>query len=201
MIRRMPGRGGRRTPQFAANIPRLFPSASRHRDCIQQELVALASHVTAVASSAQCILSKVPDGPERQRLVHACEQLVRAADEVVDPRSEIERLSEPGLEDAIHAFVGYQEQSASVRSAALAVAGKRERAPRILRQSDSDQQLSGARCSAMATRRESSTSWTLRIRTRIAPRSAPGSAWSLGLVWRYIGKVLEGCIPTRRSGA
>jgi hypothetical protein len=201
MNRRTLARAGQRALGYAVAISGLFPRRRRYRDFIEQELVGLASHVAAAVSSAQCILSRAPDGPERQRLLHACEQLARAADGVVDPRSEFQHLSESGLEDAIDAFVGYQEQSASLRAAALAVARKREPAPRVIRKASRDQQAPVARCSATETRPGGFMSWTRRMRTRTVPRSARGSDGSLGLVWRYIGKVLEGCIRTPRSGA
>jgi hypothetical protein len=144
-------RAGQRALAFAvASMSDLFLRPIRCRDAIQQELVGLACEVAAVAWSAQCILSKAPDGPERQRLLHACEQLARAADEVVDPRNDLQHLSDSGLEDTIRAFVAHQEQSAFVRSAALAVAQKREPSSRAIRRSAGDQRASDPRRFATA---------------------------------------------------
>ncbi|MFI4926580.1 MAG: hypothetical protein ACHP7E_02690 [Burkholderiales bacterium] len=184
----------------AAGLSGLFLGRTRYRYAIEQELVALASLVLAVASSAQCILARVPDGAERQRLLLACEQLARAAGDVVDPGSDIQNLSESAIEDALHAFVAHQERSAFVRSAALEAALKREPPSRAVLRSRRDQRASSARSFAMPTR-ESASSWMLAMPARGRSRSAPRFGWSPVLLWRHIGRALEGRIRTPGSGA
>ena len=184
----------------AAGLCGLFLRRTRYRYAIEQELVALASLVLAVVSSAKCILARVPDGAERQRLLLACEQLARAADEVVDPRSDIQQLSELGVEDTLHAFVAHEERSAFVRSAAVEMARKYAPSSRTHRKSSRDQAGSGARSFAMATRRGRSHSWMLAMPTHRRVRSAPLAA-SVGSLWQYIARTLEGRIRTRGSGA
>lgn len=187
------GRGG-------AGMSSLFLRRTRYRHAIEQELVALASLVLAVASSTKGMLARVPEGAERQRLLLACEQLARAAGAVVDPRNDLQHLSESGVEDALHAFVAHQEQSAFVRSAALEAAAKREPSRRALRKSGRDQGAPRARSIGMPSR-DSSGSWMLTMPARAGWRSAPRLAWSPLLLWRHIGRVLEGRIRTRGSGA
>jgi hypothetical protein len=183
-----------------ANMPGLFLRRTRYRYAIEQELVALASFVLAVASSTRCILARVPEGAERQRLLLACEQLAQAAGAVVDPRSKIQHLSEAGVEDALHAFVAHQEHSAFVRSAALEAAVKRDPSSRAVRKSSRIQNASRVRPFAMPSR-NSSSSWLLTMPGRGHWRSAPRFAWSPVLLWRHIGKAFQGRIRTRGSGA
>lgn len=178
----------------------LFLRRSRYRYAIEQELVALASFVLAVASSTKCILARVPEGAERQHLLLACEQLAQAAGAVVDPRSNIQHLSESGVEDALHAFVAHQEQSAFVRSAALEAALKHAPSPRSVRKSSRSHPALHARSFGVPGR-DSAGSWMLTMPPRARWKSSPRLAWSAALLWRHIGKALEGRMRTRGSGA
>lgn len=192
--------GQRAAGHLAARVSGLFLRHTRYRHAIEQELVALASLVLAAASSAKAILAKVPDGAERQHLLLACEQLARAAGDVVDPRSDFQHLSESGVEDAIHAFVGHHEQCAWVRSAALEMARKRESSSRARRKPNRDHGAPGAQCFAIATRPGRSHSWMLTMPPRSRARSAPLAAWSLGSLWHYVARTLERRIRTRDGG-
>lgn len=187
--------------QAVARVPSLFLRRTRYRHAIEQELVALASLVLAVACSARAILAKVPDGAERQCLLFACEQLARAAGAVVDPRSDVQHWSESGVEDAIHAFIAHHEQSAYVRSAALEIARKREPSSRARRRSSRDQGASAARSFPSETRRGRFHSWMIPMRTRGRLRTAPVAFGALGSLWHYIARRLEGRIRTRGTGA
>lgn len=102
-------------------------------DPIQPELVALASEVAAAAASARHLLVDVPDGAQRRHLLNECELLERAAEEVVDPRSQLQELPASHLDDAFENFMQYQVQVSVLRAAALRLAGKRERAGWVLR--------------------------------------------------------------------
>lgn len=195
------GMGQRAAAQAAGRVWGLFLGRTRYRHAIEQELVALASLVLAVACSAKGILAKLPDGAERQCLLLACEQLVLAAGAIVDPRSDLQHWSESGVEDAIHAFLAHHQQSDHLRCAALEMARKREPSPRPERRASRNQGASGARPFPITTRRGRSTSWMLPMRTRGRIGSGRVAVGSLGSLWQYIARTLEGRIRTRGTGA
>lgn len=95
-------------------------------DTTEPELVSLAAEVAAATSSARDVLARIPDGPARRSLLDECAALAQAAQEVVDPRSQLQDFSESRLDDAIQLFMQYQVQAAVLRAAAHRLARKRE---------------------------------------------------------------------------
>ena len=102
-------------------------------DSIAPELVALASEVAAAAASARKLLAGVPDGAARQQLLDECDVLERAAEEVVNPRSQLQDFPASHLDDAFENFMQYQVQASVLRAAAMRLAGKHERPKWVLR--------------------------------------------------------------------
>lgn len=103
-------------------LRRLF--AWLQQDPIEPELVALASEVSAAAASARNALQRLPDGTDRRRLLDECEQLERAAEDVLDPRSTLQAMPHSRLHDTIEMFEQYQVQAAVLRAAAHRLADK-----------------------------------------------------------------------------
>jgi hypothetical protein len=92
-------------------------------DPIQSELVALAAEVAAAATSTRAVLARVPEGRERTRLLGECDCLWGAAEEVLDPRCQLQGFARPQLEEIFEIFMEYQAKSVSLRSAVHRLAG------------------------------------------------------------------------------
>lgn len=103
------------------------------QDSIEPELVALASEVAAAAASARNLLAGVPGGAKRRQLLDECELLERAAEAVVNPRSQLQELPASHLDDAFESFMQYQVQASVLRAASLRLAGKPEISKWVLR--------------------------------------------------------------------